>query len=650
MTQIENRKFGSVILQDQVTAFRERATHLERGSQLWDIASKVSTAALLAIGVFLLAYTQAHQVFRLAQTLGEIAAPFALHFATKLFTKRSIDLEVRAAHEKGIADSLEAVSAWQDSEIKAFAEKYGIVLKTPMTTTAVPIARFLYWQEIAATSLKHSNEAFEWHHFDQVRAQERMRGHRLIEYVTLPAILECALALEQLDHPEQTIRLESVGQSHPSPFAQRVYQGYFSEPDLYFITRYPQIGLTCTEILQAFRENDFPTLRDRLFHATDLTGVQGHRPLFEAQWNHSNLHLKTPELGRLDRSIQAYWNLMSIALFPLGIARLIGYGCRFAAKKLTLPSAWIHSNEQKQLFDIMFNAMWKDPVTEVSKPWRDNWELKEYSVHTPDGAILYAQHFHHLQNPQGGPTILLFHPNTCISTQQPYTWLMRDFLNHNSALNAVDCKPPFDIVQFDYRGTGHSLGDAQRANDLILDGDSMIQFIELGLKVPAKNIHCYGWSLGGGIAANACALHPECSGNVVLERTFSSTAHVPLALITRAFQMLFSWIPWIIRQQHWEIDTAQAAHKLQDRLFVIYHPNDPLIHPSASLYQALLAKGMTPENSLVLPEGEKEGLDHHVRPLREYRIQQKGRDQNADQIVANYLAEKSNRFFNEKDT
>ena len=165
----------------------------------------------------------------------------------------------------------------------------------------------------------------------------------------------------------------------------------------------------------------------------------------------------------------------------------------------------------------------------------------------------------------------------------------------------------------------------------------MIQFIKKELQVLPKDIHCYGWSLGGGIAANVCALHPECTGNIVLERTFSSTAKVPLALMNKFFQALFSWIPRMIRHHNWEIDTASAVNKLKGRLFVIYHPNDPLIHPSASLYQTLVNGRTSLEHALVLPPGQKAGLDHHVRPLREYTILQDGHEKSAEQLIGNFF-------------
>lgn len=57
-------------------------------------------------------------------------------------------------------------------------------------------------------------------------------------------------------------------------------------------------------------------------------------PSFTAVWNERNVHLRLKERTRL-----------SILFLPLAIARLVGWGIHFVAKKILLPSAWFYPHQ-----------------------------------------------------------------------------------------------------------------------------------------------------------------------------------------------------------------------------------------------------------------------------------------------------------------
>lgn len=187
-----------------------------------------------------------------------------------------------------------------------------------------------------------------------------------------------------------------------------------------------------------------------------------------------------------------------------------------------------------------------------------SFSFSRYKVTTPDGAVLDV--LHTKKNwAEERPTVLIFQGNG---------------VNDHDTNNLHE---HFDVITFTYRGAGASSESPHTARDLIIDGDSMIQFATDHLGIPENKLHLYGWSLGGGVAANALALHSELNhSKLVLDRTFSSTKKtaekfLPLPVI----KTLASLAVWI---KSWNLDTLTAAKKLApERICLITHSFDELM-------------------------------------------------------------------------
>ncbi|MBF8262429.1 MAG: hypothetical protein HW387_94 [Parachlamydiales bacterium] len=322
--------------------------------------------------------------------------------------------------------------------------------------------------------------------------------------------------------------------------------------------------------------------------------------IFRAQWTDENRPLKEPD-QTLTLKIKSFaWLIFSIVFFPIGLARMAGWFIGFAAKKLVLPAAWDWRIDKPKL-KLTFDKKWGE-----HSDWRNSYQLQEYQIKTPDGALLCTHHFRRRQSPAYAPTIILFQSNATISSQEHYEGLIDEFLNR---------KIPCNFVQFDYRGVDRSVKSAESARDLFLDADSVIQFVEKQLKVPPGQIQFYGWSLGGAIAVNVMQLHPECTNRAVLDRTFSSISRVPQSHLPSFLSPLLFWLPFVIRSQGWEINTVPAAQSLQNRILAIYHPDDSVIPYSASLHKAIPLP-----HSLKLT-GNPYAKKHHLELLSSYKLE-----------------------------
>ncbi len=144
----------------------------------------------------------------------------------------------------------------------------------------------------------------------------------------------------------------------------------------------------------------------------------------------------------------------------------------------------------------------------------------------------------------------------------------------------------FNVVTVEHRSSSKT----RRAEDLVLDGDSVYQFVTKELGVSPEKIHFYGFSLGGAIAARVKALHPECTGKYAGEEVRSSTYTLIkekycikrwgrlVKKITSCASAIFLAYPLYLLG--WEWNGRRAYEKLQGEKGMIYHENSSI--PSAA--------------------------------------------------------------------
>lgn len=344
-------------------------------------------------------------------------------------------------------------------------------------------------------------------------------------------------------------------------------------------------------------------------------------PPFQAVWNDRNIQLKEPDKTLSQKIMKIAWDVLSIILLPLGIARVIGWAVHFIAKKMTLPSAWFYPNQILQRAKGIFSVCCRN--------LQNQFVTQKHKIFTPDGVKLNALHFRHRQANENTPTVLFYQSNASISQLGIYLWLVEEAVRRNCVCN---------FVVFDYRGVGSSKGDAQSTRDLLVDGDTALQFVKDHLRVPPHLIHWYTWSLGGGIGSNIKAMYPECTGPMISERSFSSLRSVGENIIPSILKPLLFWIPWAAEKEGWKLEAPLAS--LRGRTLIMYHRKDPTIPYAASAHQAAIKANLNMEaielyqTEEQIEQAQERIVDHHFEDLQNYYV---APGLKADQAAANFI-------------
>lgn len=195
---------------------------------------------------------------------------------------------------------------------------------------------------------------------------------------------------------------------------------------------------------------------------------------------------------------------------------------------------------------------------------------------TPDQVPLFAN-IHIVKGAVAEtPTIILFNP---LGANQSIHYGIKESLIERNC----------NVITFDYRG----LGTTGRAEDLVIDGESIYQYVTQELGTNKDKVHIYGFSLGGVLAAQVKALHPESAGRFVADRSFKSVFSLitenccieRLGFLVKKITSLISaiFIAYPVYLLGWEWDGKKALNKLSGKITILYHPNDCLVPFKANL-------------------------------------------------------------------
>lgn len=347
------------------------------------------------------------------------------------------------------------------------------------------------------------------------------------------------------------------------------------------------------------------------------------RPVFQAEWNNANQHLKPADQTLLRKIARVAWNIFSAVVFPIGLGRLIGAGIGKIANRVLLPSAEKTPEEIAEA-KRLHQFIWHDPnPTPEIQTIRNSFTAEECTVATPDGALLSATHFRSRNANAASPTMIYFQPNGTLKDQGVHLPLMGPSVFGT----------PANFVVFDYRTVGESRGTFKGAKDLEIDGSSIVQWVQKDLGVPAHQISFYGFSLGGAVAVKTQAQDPALTGPNGNERSFSSIKEMIRAILNKLnrFKWLASLIASVVKSQGYEMDVLSSYKKLQGRKLVIYHPEDPVIPYEASLKKGL---GSIPHESLQLGAARLVA-NEHCAPLQVFDDIETGRP--ALDVVADFF-------------
>lgn len=199
-----------------------------------------------------------------------------------------------------------------------------------------------------------------------------------------------------------------------------------------------------------------------------------------------------------------------------------------------------------------------------------------------------------------------------------------------------------NVVAFDYRG----LGNTRRAEDLIVDGESIYQYVTQELGINKDSVNFYGFSLGGVIAAQVKALHPDSKGKYLGDRPFRSVFRFitenccieKLGWVIKKITSLVSsiFVAYPIYLLGWEWDGKKALNALSGDKCIIYHPNDCLVPFAASL-----ASICSSSDQIVRLDPKVTGLATHFASIGDLDTAEGDR---ASNVAADFLANSSQQF------
>ncbi len=319
--------------------------------------------------------------------------------------------------------------------------------------------------------------------------------------------------------------------------------------------------------------------------------ISAPQPLtFKAVWTEQNKHLNESFINKITR--YAFFILNKIA------------------GALIVPSQRRTKDDIAEI-DKNFQRKWTNPTSAEEKLIKNNFTPNPIKVTTPDGVEIEGTFFKNAAATHTSPTVLFFQPNAMHSKQGAFDWVMKE-----AALREI----PYNFVYFDPRGCDGTPNLPKNAKDLYLDSDSIYQFVKNELKVPAKDIHFYGYSLGAGIASTVKAMHPEATGNYVNDRSFTKINDTLKNILSRPVAFLAGLFTSLL---NWNINTAKALDNLKGKTLIVHHPKDELMKGEASLYRHVFQKaaGGVPPSDISHLDLSRSNGNHgyiHGTPLEDF--------------------------------
>lgn len=300
------------------------------------------------------------------------------------------------------------------------------------------------------------------------------------------------------------------------------------------------------------------------------------------------------------------WLFFSFVIIPIGFVRLIGKIINYIAiKKYILPAVKI----EKAILDKQRDDFMKDP--------KNAQQCERIAIKTADRVTLDTMLIRH-PNQEAKPAeqrkcIIYFNRNeTAYESMLPSLMKMSNELGVN-------------IYCGNYRGVGYSQGFPTEKQDLIMDGEAMVQYLRCQIGVSLKNINIHGCSLGGAIAAEVASLHQEKGNEISLcsDRSFTSTVELVRAFVRNRYQklkeqktckanfkaaflnLMTSLAIGLIYIERWNFKSLDCCKTIKNKFF-IYHREDPAVPYSASVYKRL-------KESQITHEYDRERLERKVQ-------------------------------------
>jgi uncharacterized protein len=155
------------------------------------------------------------------------------------------------------------------------------------------------------------------------------------------------------------------------------------------------------------------------------------------------------------------------------------------------------------------------------------------------------------------------------------------------------------VFAFDYRGYGKSDGEFPSETAVYADAERAWDYLIQDRKIPPKQIVIYGHSLGGAIAINLAAHHPN-AGGLIVQSSFSSA----LDMAKRNWWTAIFPVDVLLNQR---FDSIRKVPQLKMPVLYLHGTADTLI--PAEMSQRLFAATRSPKKLKLFP-----GAGHNNLP------------------------------------
>ncbi|PJD96074.1 MAG: hypothetical protein CK425_06640 [Parachlamydia sp.] len=299
---------------------------------------------------------------------------------------------------------------------------------------------------------------------------------------------------------------------------------------------------------------------------------------------------KTHEKSKIKR---VSLNILSTVIFPIGLMRLTKYGLGKLAGKAILPSQ-VYSKE-------MLDKARQEEINAVDKFAHVNYEkfqMTRSTIQTIDHVKLDTFEILHplesKKDPKDQKWIVFFPPNGMAYEQ----------LIGLATQLSIDIGANFYLGNF--RGVGYSEKSPSKSKDLIVDGETMVQYLLSEKKIPAENVMVHGWSLGGAVANEVAALHQEKGHEMKLcnDRSFSTLYKEIKALLPLGIGHVAAPLAYSLG---WKFNPAKFWKSIaEEHKMLSFHRKDQVIsYKKASLYKAVKEAKMTNADKKLKKERQK---------------------------------------------
>jgi pimeloyl-ACP methyl ester carboxylesterase len=300
---------------------------------------------------------------------------------------------------------------------------------------------------------------------------------------------------------------------------------------------------------------------------------------------------KTHEKSKVKR---VSLNILSTVIFPIGLMRLAKHGLGKLAGKIILPA-------QLMLTKATLDEARQEGVAWVDDNFRVNHEklqVKRTTIETADHVKL--------------DTMEILHPEESKKDPKDQKWIVffpgngmaYEHLIPLAAQLSKDIGANFYLGN--YRGVGYSEQSPSKSKDLIVDGETMVQYLLNEKKIPPENVMVHGWSLGGAVANEVSALHQEKGHEMKLcnDRSFSTLYKEIKALLPAGIGHVAAPIAYSLG---WKFNPAKFWKSIaEEHKMLSFHRKDPVIpYKGASLYKNVKEAKMTPADKKLKKERVK---------------------------------------------